>query len=260
MLDVPRAERSLNDELIRTPVPDADDGIPEHDGIPWHDRIVGRPQHGPVFRRRIRNQLPDTAHLGQSDDGQDDRADNHDIGREALRDHDRGQAAHDRVTGRDDREKNHTGPDIPSEEAHDHQASRIQADAQPDESIGNHIQPRQECPASRAVPALEEFGYRGNFCCQVIGYEDEGQEKQASEGHPFVVALQETGHVPRTGQAHEMFRRNIARKNRISDHPPGHVTARQKEVLGRMMLASLNHADRDQSHDEEADDDEIQSG
>ena len=124
MVFIPCTQHPLHNGLVRTPVPDPDDGIPEQNGVPRHaGRVSMGAKHSQHVRRHPCSKRVPSTHLVKTDHRQNDGADQQNNRLHGLGHHHGHESTQNRIEPRQAGHHNDADHFVQPEQAlHDHGA------------------------------------------------------------------------------------------------------------------------------------------
>ncbi len=258
VLDAPRTERLLHDDLIGAPVPDSQDDRAKRGPGPWIHRVVRRLDHVEEVGRKRGPQFRKATDFPQPDDREHEGAADQNEGLDEVGIDDRRQSTGNRVGAGGQHQQDGGGQVVPPEDFSNEDAPGEQRHRNLREHIREDRHPGQVGAAHGAEATLEKFGHREYAAAQVVRHEQPAEEKETERGRPLIGPDRQAGRCARPGKADEMLARDVGRKDRCADGEPADVLACQKVVSGCALPSRMPEANREDQGEITRDDGGIQ--
>ncbi len=168
---------TLDDDLVCTPVPDAEDEGANGGADPGVGGVGVGLDHVEEVWREGGAEAFEAASFVEAEDGEDDRACNQEDGLEEVRVDYGGKAAEDGVDAGSYDEEDGSGHVIPPEDFADEDAAGEETDADLGENVGEEGDDGEVPAAVGTEAALEKFGHRVDLALQVVGYEEPAEDE-----------------------------------------------------------------------------------
>src|SRR6266446_4639200 len=190
---VARGEHALHDDLVGTPIPDAENWRAKKDAGPWKVWIGDRFDHVEVVGRDHSAEMFETSDAAQTDNRECDRAGDEDQSLNGVGINDRGQAAGDGVNPCSD-DQNYGGlPQRPAGDTFEDHAGGIELHGDFGEDVGDDGD-RREIHSRLSIEApLQKFGHGENIAAQVEGHENPAKNQQDQARQPLKMAHGQSG-------------------------------------------------------------------
>ncbi len=241
-------ECTLNDHLVRAPVPDAEYRCAEDDAGPWK---IGIAQPFPYREERggqFLHQAGETAdfRLGERHKGQDGAAADEDETLDEIRIDHGAQPAEGSVYARSDEQDDRSDVHVPAEDRPQHERPCINRHADLGEDVGNEGDGGKIVAAAAVVAAFEELGHREDAGAEIEGNEEPAEYQEDETREPLELAHGESARGAAAGEADEMLSGNIRREETRADGHPADASAAKKIGFG-VRLAFLAGPPTDQA-------------
>lgn len=196
---------ALDDDLVCTPVPDAEDEGADGGANPGIGGVVGGLDHVEEIWGEGGAETFEAACFVEAEEGEYDCAANEEDGLEEIRIDDSGEAAEDGVDAGGDDEEDGGGHVVPTEDFSNEDSAGEEADADFCEDVGEEGDDGEVPAAVGTEAALEEFGHRVDLALQVVRDEEPAEDEEAEAGGEFVAADGEAGGGTGAGETDEVF-------------------------------------------------------
>ena len=233
-------QHTLHDELVRTPVPDGQDGRAEQDAGPRELRVVDAAPEAEGLRLNRRLQSFPAFYCIETDQRDRNGAAQKDEHLHHVRVEHRPQAAPSGVEAGQRHDGQRPPPERNAHQGLEHDAAGGHRYGDLGEHIADHGNQRQIGARPARVALLQELRHREHARAQVKRREQPPQQKQGEGREDFKLGYRHALHGGGAGQPYEVLGADIGGEDRGAHHKPADVAPGQ-EKLGPAALALAAH-------------------